>query len=175
MTDEQYLLCPPRVLGYSMKEKKWMQFAVESLLEPNPADRNTFDNKLQLRSGYKELIWKSVLSHRKPNIADYTPGKGKGLIILLWGTSMPQTNPNPPPKKKGLNAPISSSRLTTHASLAGVPGVGKTLTAESVALLLGKPLFSVGVADIGLEGSKVETNLEKVFDLAGLWEAVLLL
>jgi len=42
-------------------------------------------------------------------------------------------------------------------------------------LLLGKPLFSVGVADIGLEGSKVETNLEKVFDLAGLWEAVLLL
>ena len=95
MTDEQYLLCPPRVLGYSMKEKKWMQFAVESLLKPNPADRNTFDNKLQLRSGYKELIWKSVLSHRKPNIADYTPGKGKGLIILLWGTSMSQTTPSP--------------------------------------------------------------------------------
>ncbi|RYP73153.1 hypothetical protein DL771_003789 [Monosporascus sp. 5C6A] len=34
---------------------------------------------------------------------------------------------------------------------------------------------SVGVSDIGLEGSKVETNLQKVFDLAGLWKAVLLL
>lgn len=57
----------------------------------------------------------------------------------------------------------------------GLPGVGKTLTAESVAMLAGKPLFSVGVSDIGIEGAKVESNLQKVFDLAGLWEAVLLL
>lgn len=140
MTDEQYLLCPPRVLGYSLKDKKWMQFAVESIDEPNPADRTNFDRKLQLHPDHKELIWKTVQSHKKIGIKDYTPGKGKGLVILLWG----------------------------------VPGVGKTLTAESVASLVGKPLFSVGVSDIGLEGSKVETNLQKVFDLAGLWEAVLL-
>jgi hypothetical protein len=57
----------------------------------------------------------------------------------------------------------------------GLPGVGKTLTAESVAQLAGKPLFSVGVSDIGLEGVKVEENLQKIFDLAGLWDAVLLL
>lgn len=31
------------------------------------------------------------------------------------------------------------------------------------------------MSDIGLEGQKVETNLQRVFDLAGLWEAVLLL
>ncbi|KAK1749636.1 hypothetical protein QBC47DRAFT_395553 [Echria macrotheca] len=140
MTDEQYLLCPPRVLGYSLKDKKWMQFPVESLSKPDPADSTNFENKLQLHRDHKDLIWKSVQSHRKANIADYTPGKGKGLVLLLWG----------------------------------VPGVGKTLTAESVASLVGKPLFSVGVSDIGLEGSKVETNLQKVFDLAGLWEAVLL-
>ncbi|KAK3347001.1 aaa family ATPase [Lasiosphaeria hispida] len=140
MTDEQYLLCPPRVLGYSLKDKKWMQFAVESLEVADPADRTNFDTKLQLHPDHKELIWKSVQSHRKKNILDYATGKGKGLVILLWG----------------------------------VPGVGKTLTAESVASLVGKPLFSVGVSDIGLEGSKVETNLQKVFDLAGLWEAVLL-
>jgi hypothetical protein len=53
--------------------------------------------------------------------------------------------------------------------------VGKTLTAESVAQLTGRPLLSVGVADIGIEGDKVETNLQRVFALAGLWEAVLLL
>ncbi|KAK0648187.1 hypothetical protein B0T16DRAFT_370506 [Cercophora newfieldiana] len=140
MTDEQYLLFPPRVLGYSLKDKKWMQFAVESVKKPDDADRVPFDTKLQLQEEHKELIWKSVLSHREKNIIDYAPGKGKGLVILLWG----------------------------------VPGVGKTLTAESVATLAGKPLFSVGVSDIGLEGSKVETNLQKVFDLAGLWEAVLL-
>jgi hypothetical protein len=49
------------------------------------------------------------------------------------------------------------------------------LTAESVALLAGKPLFSIGVSDIGVQGDKVEMNLQKIFDLAGLWEAVLLL
>lgn len=49
------------------------------------------------------------------------------------------------------------------------------MTAESVALMAGKPLFSVGVSDIGIEGDKVESNLQKVFDLAGLWEAILLL
>jgi hypothetical protein len=53
--------------------------------------------------------------------------------------------------------------------------VGKTLTAESVALMAGKPLLSVGVSDIGTESDKVEANLEKIFDLAGKWEAVLLL
>ena len=57
----------------------------------------------------------------------------------------------------------------------GQPGVGKTLTAESVAQMTGKPLLSVGVSDIGIEGDKAEMNLEKVFALAGLWEAVLLL
>ena len=49
------------------------------------------------------------------------------------------------------------------------------MTAESVALMAGKPLFSIGVSDIGIDGDKVEANLQKVFDLAGNWEAVLLL
>ena len=53
--------------------------------------------------------------------------------------------------------------------------MGKTLTAESVAMLAGKPLFSVGVADIGTEGQNVEENLQEIFDLATMWEAVLLL
>ncbi|KAK3318127.1 P-loop containing nucleoside triphosphate hydrolase protein [Apodospora peruviana] len=57
----------------------------------------------------------------------------------------------------------------------GAPGVGKTLTAESVADLAGKPLFSIGVSDIGTKSKMVEANLERIFALAGRWEAVLLL
>jgi hypothetical protein len=41
--------------------------------------------------------------------------------------------------------------------------------------MTGKPLFSIGVSDIGIDGDKVEINLQKVFDLAGTWEAILLL
>ncbi|KAI8305743.1 ATPase [Colletotrichum sp. SAR11_59] len=58
--------------------------------------------------------------------------------------------------------------------LHGPPGVGKTLTAESVAQLAGKPLFSVGVSDIGLKPAEVEQNLEALFELAANWRAVLL-
>ena len=70
---------------------------------------------------------------------------------------------------------VACVKKTLLTSPLGAPGVGKTLTAESVASLVGKPLFSVGVSDIGLEGQRVEMNLQRVFELAGLWEAVLLL
>jgi hypothetical protein len=39
----------------------------------------------------------------------------------------------------------------------------------------GKPLFSVGVADIGTKAEDVEKNLHRLFELAGTWEAVLLM
>jgi hypothetical protein len=41
--------------------------------------------------------------------------------------------------------------------------------------MTGKPWFSIGVSDIGIDGDKVEANLQKVFDVAGTWEAILLL
>lgn len=44
-----------------------------------------------------------------------------------------------------------------------------------MAQIAGNPLFSVGVADLGIEGQNIEANRQKIFDLAGLWEAVLLL
>jgi hypothetical protein len=44
-----------------------------------------------------------------------------------------------------------------------------------VADLAGKPLFSIGVSDIGTKSKMVEANLERIFALAGRWEAVLLL
>lgn len=52
--------------------------------------------------------------------------------------------------------------------------VGKTLTAETIAEATGKPLFVVSVAEIGLNATKAERNLEQMFYLAGKWEAVLL-
>ncbi len=57
----------------------------------------------------------------------------------------------------------------------GPPGVGKTLTAETVALACRKPLFTVSVAEIGTQPEKAEQNLEDVFHDAGRWGAVLLM
>ena len=59
--------------------------------------------------------------------------------------------------------------------LHGVPGVGKTSTAESVASYTGRPLFPITCGDIGQTASDVERNLEATFLLARKWGCVLLL
>ena len=59
--------------------------------------------------------------------------------------------------------------------LHGVPGVGKTATAESVAAHTKKPLFPITCGDIGQTAEVVEKKLESLFLLARKWDCVLLL
>lgn len=59
--------------------------------------------------------------------------------------------------------------------LHGSPGTGKTLTAESVAEMTGKPLYRVTCGDIGTKAEQVERYLESVFYLGRLWDCVVLL
>lgn len=59
--------------------------------------------------------------------------------------------------------------------LHGVPGVGKTATAEAVAMEYRKPLFVITCGDLGLTPHEVESSLSNVFRLAHLWDCVLLL
>lgn len=57
----------------------------------------------------------------------------------------------------------------------GPPGVGKTSTAETIAIAIRKPLFSISVADVGTKASEVERNLSRIFSLATSWQAILLM
>ena len=57
----------------------------------------------------------------------------------------------------------------------GPPGVGKTLTAECIADLYERPLYSITSGDIGTDPAAVETNLHLIFQYAVTWNAVLLL
>lgn len=59
--------------------------------------------------------------------------------------------------------------------LSGELGVGKTLTAESVAEEMRRPLYSMSAGELGYEASSVEENLEKVLEISAKWDAVLLL
>lgn len=58
--------------------------------------------------------------------------------------------------------------------LHGSPGVGMTLTAESIVAMAGKCLFTIGPPDIGLDPAGVEQNLGLLFELAARWRAILL-
>jgi AAA+ superfamily predicted ATPase len=59
--------------------------------------------------------------------------------------------------------------------LHGSPGTGKTFTAESVAEIAKKPLYSVTCGDIGTEPEDVEKYLASVFHLGKIWDCVVLL
>ncbi|KPI39347.1 uncharacterized protein AB675_5207 [Cyphellophora attinorum] len=59
--------------------------------------------------------------------------------------------------------------------LAGPPGVGKTLTAESVADNLRVPLYVMSAGDLGTDPSAIEVKLTFIMDNVARWNAVLLL
>jgi len=59
--------------------------------------------------------------------------------------------------------------------LHGNPGIGKTLTAEAVAELLHRPLYSVSVGELGTNTQTLETKLRDILDVASHWDAVILI
>lgn len=59
--------------------------------------------------------------------------------------------------------------------LAGQPGTGKTLTAEVIAERLKRPLYMVGVGELGTDVDALETSLRNILDIASSWNAVLLI
>ncbi|KAL1515773.1 hypothetical protein AB1Y20_002389 [Prymnesium parvum] len=59
--------------------------------------------------------------------------------------------------------------------LHGPPGVGKTLTAEAVAELLHRPLYTVSMGELGTTPQTLESNLQDVLDLCVPWGALVLI
>ncbi|KAF2469434.1 P-loop containing nucleoside triphosphate hydrolase protein [Lindgomyces ingoldianus] len=59
--------------------------------------------------------------------------------------------------------------------LNGEPGVGKTLTAESVAEHMRVPLYSMSAAQLGVDSTSVEQTLGDILEMTMKWKAILLL
>lgn len=59
--------------------------------------------------------------------------------------------------------------------LCGPPGVGKTLTAESMAEEMKIPLYMMSAGDLGFDPRKVETKLQDILEMCSRWNAILLL
>jgi AAA+ superfamily predicted ATPase len=60
-------------------------------------------------------------------------------------------------------------------SVCGPPGVGKTLTSESVAEEMKVPLYTMSAGDLGFDPRRVETKLQDILEMCSRWNAVLLL
>lgn len=57
----------------------------------------------------------------------------------------------------------------------GIPGVGKTLTAEVYAELIERPLYSIHSGSLGTTAKDIEKNLRVIFQRSKRWGCVLLL
>ncbi|KAL4932090.1 ATP-binding protein [Aspergillus undulatus] len=158
ITDDQLILLPPRVYGYSLLDRRWVALNISLLQEMSTQDSKAqckLEN-LVLPSEHKmvlqALITNQVRSPHKSSSSptttapeqfsmDVVPAKGKGLIILLHGA----------------------------------PGVGKTSTAECIAAELNRPLLSITCGHIGTTAEEAETKLDSFCKLAHRWRCVLLL
>lgn len=97
--EEQYMLCPPRILGYLLGDKQWAQLQVTGLKDIPKVDLNHSWDRVKLADGEetKQMILNLVNGHGAPNSRDEESGlevddivakKGKGLVILLYGETL---------------------------------------------------------------------------------------
>lgn len=165
LTDDHLVLVTPRIYGYALQDRKWHALNIEAIkkLEPTAVEsktsRTAFDD-LVLPKEHKDLLQALVKNQTRrfqsgPKVHNEDKRSAafeEVSIDLVRG------------KGKGLI-------ILLH----GVPGVGKTSTAECVAAQLKRPLFPITCGDLGVDASTVEKRLEEYFKLAQRWGCVLLL
>ncbi|TVY34202.1 hypothetical protein LSUB1_G008046 [Lachnellula subtilissima] len=84
ITDKDYLICPPSVLGFSFKRKDWDAFNV-SRITPKEFSQTAFDS-LVIDPRRKTII-KSFINQHSPTSGheDIIDGKGRGIIGIFAG------------------------------------------------------------------------------------------
>jgi hypothetical protein len=153
LREEDLVLLPKRMFAYALRERRFLPIDL-NLLKPVRREPGVFEN-LRIQSDYKDVVRGLVMSHFQRKVLErkYADAAAEGPSQdLIQG------------KGRGL-----------VVLLHGVPGVGKTATAEAVAMENRKPLFVITCGDLGLTPNAVENALKNVFRLAHLWDCVLLL
>ncbi|KAL2261627.1 hypothetical protein VTK26DRAFT_3746 [Humicola hyalothermophila] len=147
--DEDLVLLPRRVVAYTFRERKFVMLDIRCL-KRLPTSQNAFKD-LKIDEQHKRMVKSLVKSHLKKQAAQKLRPTVNLDQDLFRG------------KGSGL-----------FILLHGVPGVGKTATAEAVAQASKKPLFSITCGDLGFSPKEVETALREIFRLAHHWDCVLL-
>lgn len=147
--EKDYILLPGRAFGFILRSRKFAPLWLWAL-SPIVKQEESLHH-LQLHdNSFKNTVQSLVRSHFRQRI--YMTQDTEIEYDVIRG------------KGKGLI-------ILLH----GVPGVGKTSTAESVAAANGKPLFQITCGDLGLTPGEVEKNLKEIFRFAQIWNCILLL
>jgi chromosomal replication initiation ATPase DnaA len=146
LTEDQLILCVPWVKGFVLKEKKWYQLAVNSV---------------------RDITWNDSFNNL------VLPHQDKDLLLAF--------------AQSKINASRSEAAVDVFDDfvdgkgrgmillLSGSPGVGKTLTAESIAEKMKVPLYTLSAGEIGIMPATVETEIKSALEKCAKWNAILLL
>ncbi|KAK5167718.1 uncharacterized protein LTR77_007417 [Saxophila tyrrhenica] len=159
LTDEHLELLPLRVYGYALKHRNWFALNLLHCKEPR-----CIRNVDAARSAFKDLVL-------PPNHKRMIRALVRYQLREFEGSTRTQQ-----PNAKGTHFDLIHGKgrgmvLLLH----GVPGVGKTSTAESVAIQLKRPLLPITCGDLGTDAGEVERNLDSFFALGNKWGCVILL
>ncbi|KAI9660707.1 MAG: hypothetical protein M1821_010059 [Bathelium mastoideum] len=164
---EELKLLPNRVFGFVLRNRNWASMRMDQISEVEKDASGL--SRLELPSGHERIINGLVKTHFKKREEmtsgneDFSldPVRAKGRLFLSLEDQFFAAN--------------GACRKRLIILLHGAPGVGKTSTAECVAVANAKPLFPITCGDLGMAPKDVESNLELNFQLAQSWGCVLLL
>lgn len=151
-TGKYLALLPTRFFAYAVLQRKFVQLSTRFVRSADLEANDKAFEKLEINKDYKRLILALVKSHFDKVETEKKTNTEIETQDLIRG------------KGKGVV-------ILLH----GVPGVGKTATAEAVALKWKKPLFPITCGDLGYTADTLEKSLNEIFRLAHHWGCILLL
>lgn len=162
--EQHLLLLPTRLYGYALHHREWYALNVNTLSEirsrKQQKDASSAFDDLVLPEKHKKTI-RALVKHQTRSFGESSSASHDG------------TKPAGVPMQ-GLDL-IRGKGRGLIILLHGAPGVGKTSTAESVAIQLKRPLLPITCGDLGTRAEVVEQRLEDFFNLAARWGCVVLL
>ncbi|KAI8635047.1 P-loop containing nucleoside triphosphate hydrolase protein [Xylariaceae sp. FL1651] len=170
LRDHQLVILPGVVYAYVLRSRRYCKLDID-LIQPIRLNRMAFDD-LVLPKNHRKLIRSLVDRHSLGS----RPVEQQ--IERGWRTISERANSRWAESGHGRQDTLSIVKGKGRGLiilLHGVPGVGKTSTAETIAEATGRPLLPVTCGDIGENAADVEKNLEQIFTNSHRWGCVLLL
>ncbi|CAI7580835.1 unnamed protein product [Penicillium bialowiezense] len=150
LQETDFELLPHRVFGFVLQKRKFMALEIRNLKPIK--NTKTSDSTLILDPHHRLMLDGVIGSHfQKKYLREAHGGCNLDQDFIVN-------------KGRGL-----------VVLLYGVPGVGKTSTAEQIAHSWQKPLLPVTCGNLGTESNQVEEKLKYIFRLGRKWDCILLM
>jgi hypothetical protein len=187
------------VMWKDHKGKKWPIKLPQSVIDQeagaNPevkleTDEDGTDSKCQVFTEEELLIASPVVLGFAFSEKYWLEFSLSGIEDIKWNAEAFDSLVLPDRIKQNLKGLVSSHRFNAaktiddviqgkgkglNVVLHGPPGVGKTLTGESIAEYLKCPLYAVSAGELGTNSRSLEQDLNRIMDITHSWGAILLL